>query len=106
MTSENVQKGIGKVYNTDRGLLLIFFVTLSNISSLGDEVAEKVSCLLFPKLSELIMFVVGVSIDEGFPKCATCGSYLDALNIRYLTLELVESYGVFLVQKGSGFFNF
>ena len=96
MTSENVQKGTGKVDNTDRGLLLIFFVTLSSISSLGDEVAEKVSCLHFPKLSELILFVVGVSIDEGFPKCVTCGSYLDALNIRYVTLELVLFFRVLL----------
>ena len=96
MTSGNVQKSTGKVDNTDRGLLLIFFVMLSNISSLEDEVAEKVSCLHFPKLSEIIMFDVGMSIDEGFPKCVTCGSYLDTLNIRYLTLELVLFFRVLL----------
>ena len=69
MKTENVQKGTGRVNNTGRCLLLTFFVKLSNISSLGDEVVEKVSCLHFPKLNELIMFVVGMSVDEYLQIC-------------------------------------
>ena len=53
MTSENFLKGTGKVGNTNGGYYC----------SLGDEVAEKVPCSHFPKLSELLMIM---SIDEAF----------------------------------------
>ena len=66
MTSENVQKGTRKVDNTGTGTAF-FFVMLSNISSLGDEVVEKVSCLHFPKLSELIMFVACRQLFANLP---------------------------------------
>ena len=66
MRSENVQKGTEKVDNTSRRFVTDFFIKLFNISCLEDEVAEKESSFHSLKLIELVMFVVGMYIDEGF----------------------------------------